>query len=85
MINGLILKPNQVGTIKETLETWKYARVKLPFIVTSHRSGETESSFISDFAVGISSPYVKFGAPARGERTAKYNRLMEIQDMIRGW
>ena len=82
IINGLILKPNQVGTIKETLETWKHAKKYLPFIVTSHRSGETESSFIADFAVGIASPYAKFGAPARGERTAKYNRLMEINDML---
>jgi len=79
-IDGMIIKPNQVGSVTETLKTYEYARKHMKFIITSHRSGETESTFISDFAVGIASPYVKFGAPARGERTAKYNRLMEISD-----
>jgi enolase len=82
LINGLIIKPNQIGTITETIETFKFAKKHCPFIITSHRSGETESSFIADLAVGLGSPYVKFGAPARGERTAKYNRLMEIGDML---
>ncbi|MEM4295875.1 MAG: enolase [Candidatus Anstonellales archaeon] len=81
-INGIIIKPNQIGTISETIKAFDYAIKHVPFIITSHRSGETESSFIADFAVGIASPYVKFGAPARGERTVKYNRLMDIGDEL---
>jgi len=51
-------------------------------VVVSHRSGETDDSFISDFAVGIGASQIKIGAPARGERTAKYNRLLRIQEKV---
>lgn len=78
-IGGIIIKPNQVGTITETIEVVKAAKAAGLKMITSHRSGETNDSFISDFAVGIGSEYAKFGAPARGERVAKYNRLLEIE------
>lgn len=77
--NSLIIKPNQSGTISETLKVVKMAKDAGFKIVTSHRSGETNDDFIADFAVGIGADYVKFGAPARGERVAKYNRLLEIE------
>src|SRR3990167_3007294 len=72
---GVIIKPNQAGTITETLKVVTEARAGNLKIVVSHRSGETNDSFIADFAVGVNADYVKFGAPARGERVAKYNRL----------
>jgi len=77
--NGVIIKPNQVGTITETLEVVKVAKAANFKTVVSHRSGETDDDFIADFAVGIGSDYAKFGAPARGERVAKYNRLLAIE------
>lgn len=80
--NATIIKPNQVGTITETLEVVKEAKANNFKVIVSHRSGETNDDFIADFAVGIASDYVKFGAPARGERVAKYNRLLEIEHEI---
>lgn len=77
--NAILVKPNQIGTISETLALIKQAREAGFRIIVSHRSGETNDSFIADFAVGVSSEYIKFGAPARGERVAKYNRLLEIE------
>lgn len=77
--NGAVIKPNQIGTVSETLQVVKMARDANWKIVTSHRSGETNDTFIADFAVGIASEYAKFGAPARGERIAKYNRLSAIE------
>lgn len=77
--NAIIVKPNQVGTITETLDVVKRAKEANIKIVVSHRSGETNEDFIADFAVGIGADYAKFGAPARGERVAKYNRLLEIE------
>jgi len=77
--NGILVKPNQVGTIIETLRVIKMARDANWKVITSHRSGETNDWFIADFAVGIGSDYVKFGAPARGERVAKYNRLLSVE------
>ncbi len=77
--NGIIIKPNQVGTITETLEVVKVAKAANFKTIVSHRSGETDDDFIADFAVGIGSDYAKFGAPARGERVAKYNRLLAIE------
>ncbi|HLA04074.1 MAG TPA: phosphopyruvate hydratase, partial [Patescibacteria group bacterium] len=74
-----IIKPNQAGTISETIDVVKYAKEANFKIVVSHRSGETNDDFIADFAVAISADYAKFGAPARGERVAKYNRLLEIE------
>lgn len=77
--NSVIVKPNQVGTITETLRFVKRAKENNLKIIASHRSGETNDDFIADFAVGIGADYAKFGAPARGERVAKYNRLLEIE------
>ncbi len=77
--NGAVIKPNQIGTVTETLQVVKMAKDARWKIVTSHRSGETNDTFIADFAVGIASDYAKFGAPARGERVAKYNRLSAIE------
>jgi enolase len=76
---GVIIKPNQVGTVWETLQTVKLAQANKYVCIVSHRSGETNDTFISDLAVGIGAQYVKFGAPSRGERVCKYNRLMAIE------
>ncbi len=77
--NSILVKPNQIGTITETLDVIKKGRDAKWGIIISHRSGETNDSFIADFGVGVDADYVKFGAPARGERVAKYNRLMGIE------
>jgi enolase len=77
--NAILIKPNQIGTVTETLKVIKMARDAGWKIVVSHRSGETNDWFIADFAVGIGADYVKFGAPARGERVVKYNRLSSIE------
>lgn len=77
--NAAIIKPNQIGTVSETLQVVKMVKDAKWKIITSHRSGETNDTFIADFAVGIASDYVKFGAPARGERVSKYNRLSAIE------
>lgn len=81
--NAVIVKPNQVGTITETIGFVKMAREANYKIVVSHRSGETEDSFISDFAVGVGADFVKFGAPSRGERVSKYNRLLRIEEELK--
>lgn len=81
--NTLLLKLNQIGTVYEAMESAHLARFYNWKIVTSHRSGETCDDFISDFAVGIGSDFIKSGAPARGERVAKYNRLLAIEDEIK--
>lgn len=76
---GILVKPNQIGTISETVEVIKLAKQAGWQITVSHRSGETNDDFIADFAVGVGADYTKFGAPARGERVAKYNRLLTIE------
>ncbi len=78
--NAMILKINQIGTITESLKAAELALKNDWKIVVSHRSGETNDSFIADFAVGIGAHFIKTGAPARGERVAKYNRLLEIEE-----
>jgi enolase len=78
-VNSILVKPNQIGTITETLDVIKTCRQAGWKIIVSHRSGETNDFFIADFAVGVLADYVKFGAPARGERVAKYNRLLSIE------
>jgi enolase len=80
--SAILTKPNQIGTIAETIEVIKIARQAGWKIIVSHRSGETNDNFIADFAVGIGAEYVKFGAPVRGERVAKYNRLLEIEQIL---
>jgi enolase len=76
--NASLIKLNQIGTVTETLEAMAVCRRAGYRQFVSHRSGETEDSFIADLAVGTGSGQLKTGAPARGERVAKYNRLMEI-------
>jgi len=80
--NGLLLKVNQIGTITETIEAAKMAKSYGWKIMVSHRSGETNDDFISDLAVGLGADFIKAGAPARGERVAKYNRLLQIENQI---
>lgn len=81
-INSVLIKLNQIGTLTETLEAVKLTKEQgwIPFI--SHRSGETEDTFIADLAVGTSSEYIKAGSLIRGERVVKYNRLMEIENIL---
>lgn len=79
---GILIKPNQVGTLTETLETITMAKKAGFKIVVSHRSGETSDTFIADLAVGCGCGTIKSGAPARSERTSKYNRLMEIEKLL---
>jgi len=76
----LLLKINQIGTITEALEAAQLAKKAGWNIMTSHRSGETEDSFIADLAVGIAAGQIKSGAPCRGERLAKYNQLLRIEE-----
>ena len=76
--NTVLIKPNQVGTISETLNTINFAHKNNLNTIISHRSGDTEDSFIADLAIGTQSTQLKSGAPARSERTAKYNRISEI-------
>jgi enolase len=82
-VSGIIIKPNQIGTVIESLAVVEVARSAGLKVIVSHRSGETNDDFIADFAVGVSADYVKFGAPARGERVAKYNRLLDIYSLIK--
>lgn len=77
--NAILVKPNQIGTISETLDVIKLSKDAGWKVIVSHRSGETNDWFIADFAVGVGSDFVKFGAPARGERVVKYNRLSSIE------
>lgn len=80
--NAILIKPNQIGTLTETIQCVKFAQKNNYKIIVSHRSGETNDDFIVDLAVGIGADYLKAGAPNRGERVAKYNRLMEIAEGI---
>jgi len=80
--NAILLKLNQIGTVSETLDAIDAARGAGYAQVISHRSGETEDTFIADFAVATGAGQIKSGAPARGERTAKYNRLLRIEERL---
>ncbi|MEM3625022.1 MAG: enolase, partial [Candidatus Bilamarchaeaceae archaeon] len=82
-VTALLLKINQIGTVSEALEAANLCKENGLNIIVSHRSGETEDNFIADFAVGINAGQIKTGAPARGERTAKYNQLLRIEESIR--
>jgi len=81
--NAILIKPNQIGTLTETLECIEKAKKAGYKIIVSHRSGETEDSTIADIAVAVCADMIKSGAPARSERTAKYNRLLKIYEEIR--
>ena len=82
LCNGLLLKINQIGTISEAIEAAKITQSFNWKIMVSHRSGETNDDFIADLSVGIGADYIKSGAPARGERVAKYNRLLKIEQEL---
>jgi len=80
--NALLLKVNQIGTITESMEAARLIFAQSQNVIVSHRSGETESTLISDLAVAIGAKFIKTGAPARGERVAKYNRLLQIEEFL---
>ena len=80
--NAILIKVNQIGSVSETLHTMGAARGASYATMVSHRSGETEDSFISHLAVATNSGQIKTGAPARGERTAKYNQLLRIEESL---
>ncbi|MFH0955691.1 MAG: phosphopyruvate hydratase [Candidatus Falkowbacteria bacterium] len=82
--NAILIKPNQVGTLTETIACIKLAKQHNYKIIVSHRSGETTDDFIADLAVAVGADYIKAGSLSRGERLAKYNRLMEIEDQLAG-
>lgn len=77
--NAVIIKPNQIGAVSETITAAKLAKSFGWQIVVSHRAGETKDDFIADLAVGIGSQFIKAGAPSQPERMTKYNRLLEIE------
>jgi len=82
-LNAVIVKPNQIGTLSETLEFMRLAQNNDLVTIVSHRSGDTaEDTFVSDLALGTGAEFVKFGAPARGERVVKYNRLLDLYHRI---
>ena len=77
--NALLLKVNQIGSITEAIDTATLALKNNYNVVVSHRSGETDDTYIADLAIALHTGQIKTGAPARGERTAKYNRLLKIE------
>jgi len=82
--NAVLIKVNQIGTLSETIDAIDLSRSAGYNVIVSHRSGETEDSFISDLAVAMGAGAVKIGAPSRSERVAKYNRLIEIERTLNG-
>ena len=80
--NAVLIKPNQIGTVSECAEAVHCAHLYGYKTAMSHRSGETEDTFIADLSVALGTHFIKSGAPARGERTAKYNRLMKIEEEL---
>ncbi len=80
--NAILIKPNQIGTLSETLETIELAKSNGYSTIISHRSGETDDTTIADIAVAVNAGLIKSGAPSRGERVAKYNRLIKIEEEI---
>ncbi len=80
--NAILIKPNQIGTLSKTLDCIKLAKNNCYKTIISHRSGETESTFIADLAVGVNAGFIKTGSLSRSERCAKYNRLLYIEDYL---
>jgi len=78
--NSILIKLNQIGTVTETLDTIEMAKQAAYTTVVSHRSGETEDSFISDLAVGVNAGQIKSGSLCRSDRLAKYNQLLRIEE-----
>ena len=81
--NAILIKPNQIGTLTETLDTIQEAKEKGYKTIISHRSGETEDTTIADLAVAVNAGQIKTGAPCRTDRVAKYNRLLNIENQLR--
>lgn len=81
--NSILIKLNQIGTLSETIEAIRYAHEKEYSTVISHRSGETEDTFIADLSVAVDSGQIKTGSLSRSERVAKYNRLLEIEEELK--
>ena len=82
MANAILLKPNQIGTLSEVIETAAHADAFGYKCIMSHRSGETADTFIADLSAALGCQYIKTGAPARSDRVEKYNRLMKIESEI---
>lgn len=82
--NTILVKPNQIGTLSETMQTIRMAKENGYKFILSHRSGETEDTTLCDIAVATNAPFIKAGAPCRGERIAKYNRLLRIEASLCG-
>ena len=82
MGNAILIKPNQIGTLTETLDVIFKAKKHSYGTIISHRSGETDDTFIADIAVATNAGFIKAGAPCRMDRVAKYNRLLEIEKEI---
>ena len=80
--NSILIKPNQIGTLTETMNVMNTALRNGYKTIVSHRSGETEDTAVADLAVAMNAGFVKFGAPCRAERTAKYNRLLRIENLL---
>jgi enolase len=80
--NSILIKLNQIGTLTETLAAIRLAKENGYGTIISHRSGETEDTFIADLAVAVNAGQIKTGAPCRSERTAKYNRLLRIEEQL---
>ena len=78
--NAILIKPNQIGTLSETLDAILLAQKAGYRTIISHRSGDTEDTTIADLAVAVNAGQIKTGAPCRAERTAKYNQLMRIEE-----
>lgn len=82
MANAILIKPNQIGTLTETLDVIRLAQENGYRVIISHRSGETDDTTISDIAVAVNSGFIKAGAPCRADRVAKYNRLLKIEQEL---
>ena len=83
--NAILIKPNQIGTLSETLSVIRMAGTAGYTFIISHRSGETEDTTIADLAVATGAPFIKSGAPCRTDRVAKYNRLLRIESSLGGF
>ena len=82
MVNALLLKVNQIGTITESIEANNMSQKQGWGVMVSHRSGETEDSFIGDLVVGLATGQIKSGAPCRSDRLAKYNQILRIEEEL---
>ena len=82
MFNSVLIKPNQIGSVSETIKSMLFCKEMKCKLMVSHRSAETEDTFISSLAVGMGAEYIKCGAPARGERVNKYNELLRIEEEL---